>query len=258
MKLLERSRSPIPASRRPVAPPPQRAFLSLLGGFELRVGPDAVVLPMRARRLLAFLAIRQRRLTRSHVSQSLWIDATERHADGSLRSALWNIGRLGTALVDTTGGHLSLAPGVAVDLHRSTRLAERLMNDGRALGESELDERMLRDDLLPDWYEEWVFPEREGYRNLRLHALERLCERLVALRSYSHAIDAGLAAVAAEPLRESANLVLIRAHIAEGNASEAVRHYGWYQRLLREEMSVAPSSAIAGVIERLREVVTPR
>jgi DNA-binding SARP family transcriptional activator len=75
----------------------------------LRLGPEAVPLLMRAKRVLAFLAIRGRRVTRIHVSQSLWLDSTEQHADGSLRLALWNIGQLGASLLDTTGGHLSLA-----------------------------------------------------------------------------------------------------------------------------------------------------
>ena len=58
---------------------------------------------------------------------------------------------------------------------------------------------------------------------MRIHALEALGRTLINVRRFSDAIDAALAAVAAEPLRESAHVVLIEAHLAEGNVSEAVR-----------------------------------
>src|SRR6266571_3495035 len=51
-------------------------------------------------------------------------------------------------------------------------------------------------DLLPYWYEDWVLVERERFRQLRLHALEALCEQLTALGRFDHAVEAGIAAVA--------------------------------------------------------------
>ena len=41
--------------------------------------------------------------------------------------------------------------------------------------------------------------ERERFHQLRLHALEALCDRLTTAGRYGEAIDAGLAAVTAEP-----------------------------------------------------------
>ena len=37
-------------------------------------------------------------------------------------------------------------------------------------------------DLLPDWYDDWLVLERERLRELRVRALERVCERLTAHR----------------------------------------------------------------------------
>jgi len=47
--------------------------------------------------------------------------------------------------------------------------------------------------------------ERKRFRQLRAHALERLCERLAAAHGFGEAVEAGLAASTIEPLRESAH-----------------------------------------------------
>ena len=53
-----------------------------------------------------------------------------------------------------------------------------------------------------------------------------------------------LSAVDGEPLRESAHRTLMLAHLAEGNASEAIRQYGVYSTLLRKELGMDPSGQI--------------
>jgi len=228
------------------------ASLGLLGGFELRLHGEAVPLPATARRLVAFLALATRPLARSYVSQSLWLEATERHADGNLRSALWKVGQLGGPPIQVSGGQLALGPGVTVDYRQSVALARRLLHHPGSLKERELDEEAFTRDLLPDWYEEWVVAERERYRQLRLHALENLCMELVARRRFGQAVQAGLAAVAGEPLRESATLVLIRVYLTEGNAGEAIRQYDSFTRLLWNELRVSPSSAMRQAVEGVR------
>jgi DNA-binding SARP family transcriptional activator len=104
-------------------------------------------------------------------------------------------------------------------------------------------------DLLPDWYEDdWVVAHRERYHHLRLHALEAMCERLTAARRYGEAVEAGLAAVRAEPLRESAHQALVRAHLAEGNRFEAARQYRSCRGLLRNELGLEPSPGLQALV----------
>jgi DNA-binding SARP family transcriptional activator len=64
-------------------------------------------------------------------------------------------------------------------------------------------------------------------------------------------VQAGLAAVAGEPLRESAHRSLIQVHLAAGNPGEAVRQYRVYRRLLADELALEPSAAIRGMVEQL-------
>ena len=65
--------------------------------------------------------------------------------------------------------------------------------------------------------------------------------RLRAAGQFGRAVEAALAAVADEPLRESAEAALIAAHLSEGNAVEAHRQYLVYQRLLWEELRLTPA-----------------
>jgi DNA-binding SARP family transcriptional activator len=131
---------------------------------------------------------------------------------------------------------MELSEDVEVDVRSARSVARRLSDPAR--GDEAADLGPFDLDLLPDWYEDWVIMERERYRQTRLHALEALCELLMARGQHAKAVDAGLTAVTGEPLRESAQRVLIRAHLAEGNLAEAVRQYRAYRELLRGELGV--------------------
>jgi DNA-binding SARP family transcriptional activator len=227
---------------------PPTIALAVLGGFELRVNQQFVLLPRAARRVLVFVAVRNRPQERTYVAQSIWPGATERHADGNLRSSLWKLRRLDIPLIDVRGGQVALSPVVTVDFIRGRAFIRRVLDNVRSVKESELDEGLLCDDLLPDWYDEWIIAEREHYRQLRLHALDSLCRHFVSLGSYGRAVQAGVAAVSGEPLRESANAALIHAYMAEGNTIEAIRLYDSYRRLLKQELEITPSPAIRQLI----------
>ena len=225
--------------------------LSLLGGFELRCAGQEVAVSRNGQRLLALLALQARPLERLWVAGMLWIDATEERAGASLRSALWRLPQPGAAaVVEASTTHLRLAGDLGVDVHELAGRAERLESPAGP-ADHDLNPSTLARDLLPDWYEDWVVLERERFRQLRLHALEALCRRLTEAGRFGAAVQAGLAAIAGEPLRESAHRTLIRAHLAEGNPGEAVRQYHTYRRLLAGELAIEPSAAIRGLVQPL-------
>ena len=137
-----------------------------------------------------------------------------------------------------------------MDLREATSLAHRLVDC--AAGPKGLEDCLpLCHDLLPDWYEEWVSVERERFRQLRLHALDALCEQLTSAGRFAPAIEVGMAAVAAEPLRESAHQRLIEAHLAEGNRGEAIRQYCLCRRLLRDRLGLRPSNQLENLVREL-------
>ena len=225
--------------------------VSVLNGFELVRGASTVTLTMGSQRLLAYLALQSHPVLRIHVAGILWGEATERRSLASLRSTLWRLHEAGLRVVECIGAGLRLVPDVGVDLRNSTLLARRLIHEPDAVSDPELTQTPFRYDLLPDWYDDWVMGERERFRQLRLHALEAMVPRLLRASRFAEAIEAGQAAVTAEPLRESAHRALIAAHLSEGNPGEALRQYHLFRKLLQRELGVEPSPRIHALLAGL-------
>jgi len=227
--------------------------LGLLGGFRLLIETEEVALPMNAQRLVCFLALHEQPLLRTFVGGSLWGESTEHRAGGSLRSALWRLRHPSYSLISLTSDHIALSPTVAVDFREAELLAHRVLDPSQDLDDvANVNEEVLATDLLPDWTEDWVLMERERYHQLRLRALEALCRRLRSKGRFGQAVQAGLAAVSGEPLRESARRVLIEAHLGEGNAAAALREYESFRALLHDELGLEPSEAMQALVEGLQ------
>jgi DNA-binding SARP family transcriptional activator len=237
-------------------PTASRPYLRLLRSFGLVCADRDVSLPLSAQRILVFVALRPEALKRQHVACSLWLDYPEQRAHANLRSALWRIHRTGLRLVNADATTVQLDSAVVVDLREAEALAQQVLDPLVVV--DNLDVGRLDGDLLPDWYDDWLVFDRERHRQLRLHALEALCERLTQAGRLDAAVQAGLAAVASEPLRETAHQAVIRAHLAEGNASEALRQFKLCQRLLRKHLGVEPSERTSGLLRDIQPAVTFR
>lgn len=231
--------------RQPTSEPHQ---LSLLGRFEVIARAESLDLPNPSQRLLALLALENGYpLPRSHVAGTLWPEASEQAARSNLRSALWKLGPQRDSLIAATTHSLRLKPDVWVDLHERRAWARRILDP--AWNGVPPSAQLFADDLLPDWSDVWVEPERESYRQLRLHTLETLSGRLTKANRFGEAVEVGLMAVASAPLRESAHRVVIQALLAEGNRGEAVRSYQHLVDLLRDELHVKPSFSLEDLLD---------
>jgi DNA-binding SARP family transcriptional activator len=232
-----------------------RVQLRLLGGFGLSVEGLQIALPLSTQRVLVALALRPREQDRTALGEMLYPDGRRTQASASVRSALWRAKREASyALVDSRGQRLRLAEDVEVDLQTWMHHARTLTSQSRiepAVHCSELVET-LSQELLPSWRnEEWLVLERQWWDLLRLHALEQLAERFAAAGRHVDALEAGLAAVAIEPYRESAHRAVIRAHIAEGNSASALAQYHRCQRLLTRELGVRPTAQLQALVQGL-------
>ena len=144
---------------------------------------------------------------------------------------------------------------MAVDLREAEALAHSVLS-GREDGDLDIEPSTLSGELLPGWYDDWILFERERFRQLRLRALDTLCDRLTDARRFDAALEAGLAAVAGEPLRESSHRAVIRAHLADGNVAEAVRQYRLCRRLLNDHLGLEPSDQTDGLLHGVHTLAT--
>jgi len=214
----------------------------LFAGPYVTVGAERREVPEGSKQLLAFVSLRRRRVERRQAAGSLWPFGDEERAAGNLRSALWRLRRAGINVLVADKWSLALNTNVLVDLHLMEQWAARLI-EGRPAGRDLTVSSWVTDalDLLPGFYDDWALMERERIRQRILHALEALSERLAAAGRFADAVEAAMLATSAEPLRESAQRTLIKAHIAEGNLTEARRSYRAYHDLVHRELGVTLS-----------------
>jgi DNA-binding SARP family transcriptional activator len=236
---------------------PARIEISLLGTFEVRVGKSRCSLTSRcSQRLLVFLALHDRILTRVAIAGTIWPEVSDEKAGVSLRSSLSRMGAPMREAIVAAPADLHLATNVTVDYRESLALAHRLLQSETSPRASDLNSvatSTLSGELLPDWYDDWVVAEAEDWRQLRMTALEAQARILTAFGRLPEAAVAARAAMRAEPLRESAHASLVRVHLAEGNQSEALRVYERYRTLLLDELELEPTRLLSDLIASIRK-----
>jgi DNA-binding SARP family transcriptional activator len=228
------------------------AHVSLLDGFELSiggVGPGTTVrdVPHGIQRLIAHLCLYRCR-TRRALAGQLWPDVPETHAQANLRSALWRAQQVAPGLADVSGGAVTLADGVRVDVQELMAWTGAVLDASVPVDRIVTAAAAVSGELLPGWYDDWVLLERERLRQVRMHVLEVLAEKLITAGRFGEAAQAAYAAVRDEPLRESAHRAVVRVHLAEGNLVEALRAYRSFRDALDRELGVRPTRQMEELI----------
>jgi DNA-binding SARP family transcriptional activator len=224
--------------------------VSVLGDFTVVAGSSQLPLCAAGRRMVAYLAVHGRRhpVSRATLAASLWTDTAPARAGARLRSVLWRLNKHSASpVVAATADTLAFESDVVVDLWQAENQARSIIAstcENPATGN-------LRSDLLPSWSDDWLIVEREAFRQTRLHALEAASAALRDAGDYPAALDAALAAVQCEPLRESAHRAVLAVHLAEGNHAEALRGYQVFRRLLSVELGIPPTEAIRAMVTPL-------
>lgn len=217
-----------------------RRVIAIVGG--LGVYP-MVRLSLPGRRILAYLSLRGQPVARYVASSNLWPDLPDDVGRANLRRALWHLPR---GWVSAVGHELVLE--AETDISKAHHVAARALS-GEPLTLDEI--TLLSNDILPGWHEEWVLPAQEAFHLLRVQALEAACRTMAASGSHALATQAGAAALAAEPLRESAAEALIDAHLAQRNRHEAAQCFRTLTQRLRDELGVSPDPSLT---ERLVQI----
>lgn len=225
------------------------ARLQVLGSFSLVINGHDIATSHSGERVFAALTVLGGRAHRSHIAGLLWADQTEERALSNLRATMWRMPAVSRDLIARRGAALVVSHDVTSDHHDSTKLARCLL-DGH-IGSDRVDRSLLTHDVLPAFDEEWLVVPRERHRQLRLHALEAFARLDLDRRRPLDAVDTALVAVDAEPLRESSQILLVRAHLAAGNRAAAVDQFERFRGVLRRDMGVDPSDELAALVRTL-------
>jgi DNA-binding SARP family transcriptional activator len=221
--------------------------LRLLNGFELMVDGEPAEFPPAEARLVAFLGLRTRPVSRTHVAGALWGDLPESRAAACLRSAIWRANTVHRQTVVSCGrNRVALNPEVQVDVGMVAATAHGQLNRSA----EPVDPGILAVELLPGWYDDWVLAERERLRLLFLEALEGMAQALLDADDVHLAIEAAVTIVAADPLREAAYAVLVEGYARAGNRGEAKRQYERCCSVLRAELDLEPGDRLRAALSR--------
>ena len=228
--------------------PPSGVRIELLGTFLVRIDGQILELPAGGRRLVAYLALSDRPLTRRVVAGALWPASAGARALATLRTTLYRL-NLRRSIVRSVEERLAFLPGTSCDVDEAMRWADRVIG-GRAGTDDLAAEPPVSHELLAGWDDDWVLLERERLRQRLLHGTEALVGELSAVGRHADAVAVALAAVVVDPLRESAHRAVIAAHLAEGNTADAVRQYRRFSSVLQSELGLAPTEGLQRFVQQ--------
>ncbi|WP_345384724.1 BTAD domain-containing putative transcriptional regulator [Pseudonocardia yuanmonensis] len=232
--------------------------VGVLGPLRLVVGGTEVPVPGPKRRaVLALLALAEgRAVTVDHLLDAVWPAEVPESGRAALHSHVSRLrGTLGPAadrLATLEGAYrLDLGPD-ALDTARARRLlaGSREAEAPAAIAALREADALWRGPVLADLLGvEPVAASVVALDELRRAVSDELVHRCVEAGRAAEVLDRAAAAVAAEPLREAAVRLLVRALAAVGRTTDALAAAREHRRLLAEETGLDPSAAL-GELER--------
>jgi DNA-binding SARP family transcriptional activator/predicted ATPase len=244
--------------------------IRLLGGFSLIYDNEQVTSlnSMRLQSLLAYLVLhRDVPQQRQHLAFLFWPDTTEAQARNNLRQLLHQLRQAFPAVehflsADThmvhwhpvTPFHLDVA-----EFEQALTLADAAtrQHDQHVLQVAlEQADSLYRGELLPDCYDEWIYPERERLRQRHRQALEHLLHLFEVQGDTVAAIRSAQRLLVFDPLSEDLYRHLMRLFALNNDRASALRVYHNCVSTLQREMGVDPDPATREVYERLLQQET--
>jgi len=223
----------------------ERVSLTLLGGFQVRLGPEPQTVPTRkAQALLAYLALHAGQAhSREKLATLLWGNSGETQARDSLRHALVHLRRTlaggDTPVLLTDGQTVSLAPArVAVDVAGFERaLGAGALEEAVSLYQGELLEGLPSSEAP---FDDWLRSERARLHELAVDGCAKLLARQQSAGSPELAIRTALRLLALDPLQEAVHRTLMRLYVQQDRRSAALKQYETCAAVLRRELRVEP------------------
>lgn len=208
---------------------------------------------------MAYLVLHPGLHSREKLCGIFWGDSSENKAHASLRRAL-------TFLRHALPGNLILADREFVQVNQSLLawvdafafeqaarqyLANQIANTNR------FDADLYSGDLLEDYYDDWILPLREHFRQLYIHALLRAVENARAHSEYETAMDYARRVIQRDPVNEHACQHLMVCHVLTGDRDGALSVYQTCQRALQIELGVEPSRETRALLDWIQQTRCP-
>lgn len=234
--------------------------LYLLGPFRLERANESMRLPTRkAESLLAYLTLTppETRHAREKLAALLWGDSPDDLARSSLRRALVLLRQvIGNDLLLTDREIVQLNPAYPlwVDAREFQTQAERSLKDSHA-DPASLDISLYRDDLLIDFYDEWITPLREHFRSLFIEALLKRTHHARAQKDWAHAIQFARIVLQKDAANEIAHQQLMNGYWRTGKRNAALNQFKECERILKQELGVEPSAETIALYNQIKERV---
>jgi TolB-like protein/cytochrome c-type biogenesis protein CcmH/NrfG len=234
-----------------------RLRIKLLGGYtvlEDRTG-EVALSARKAQALLAYLALSAGQWHgRDRLAGLLWSDRQEAQSRHSLRQALASIRNLGEGLgidlVETDGDRVQLPDGVA---ETDVATFQKLGADDPIAATGLYGGDLLDGFTAPDVaFQDWLAGERAALRETACEIFERAACQAANKGDWRKAVELAKRLVGLDPYRESSHRQLMELHAAVGDRAEAIRQYRDCERLLRDELDVAPAPETRDLLERIR------
>jgi len=242
----------------------------LLRGFTAQQGPK-VIRRFRTQKTGALLAYLAFFIGRSHGREELvdlfWPDSDRESGRASLRTALASLrrqleppGTPANSVLLADRAHVWLNPqAIHTDVAEFESALQNSFSpvslEGRLQAQCHAIE-LYKGELLPGYYEEWIFAERERLSAAFLELAEetvRICEQMGDLE---RGLDYARRWAAADRFDEKAHGAIMRLYLAMDRPTDALRQFEELDRLLQLELNVSPSASLCALAERGRLSLT--
>ena len=235
--------------------------ITLLGAFAAKNGDGAeVVLPKKARALLAFLIVnRGRQISRDELAALLWSNTNSEQARQSLRQCLSVLRRAFHPYMTDWLAVQADALTLAIDTSLACDVMElkRLEQSG---GQQDLinADKLYQGEFLAglclsgEPFEDWVAAERQRFSSVHLRILTALAGLQAQASDLAGAVETARRLTALDPYREESSRLLMELLAASGQRGLALIEHARVERVLREDLQLAPDATTRALAEKIR------